>query len=161
MHRFQPAVLATFFSRIEARGPGLLPACRWLLMGPALADWVCPTDGMEPTLPEMIELLRLLDDEEPEVETVGRALLTSSPHLGEAKIEHGLDRLLHADEGRWTHPGVVLGRPCAEFTDLLARCSGRLQAAAGEDRRRLESVRGKLRDAVALERTARHRASRA
>ena len=158
LYQIQPASLAAFFGRVASSAPDLLPACRWLLMGPSLARWVCPTDGVEPSLPEMIELLRFLDGEELEIEAVGHALATTSLHLDEARIEHGLDRLLGAEEDQWTHPAVVLGRPCPKFTDLLARCTHRLATADADAHQRLEGVRAKLEHAVALERTTRRRA---
>ena len=150
--------LQPVFEQVRQQDADLLPVCRWLAAGPPLAELVLDGErGREPSVDELVKLLRLLALGEPALRATGRWLVAKSEHAATAEMEHGLDQLIATDPARWSHPTQVLPRPCPEFHRLLAACLLRLEDASGEARRQLEEIREKLERAVRIEESARRR----
>jgi hypothetical protein len=147
-------VLAKLFARVEADQPGLLPACRWLVLRPELGRMVLP--GTEPSAADLTALLRLLQDEEPRLAALGERLASASEDFEQAYAELCLDRLLEHED--WHHPTQVLDPPRPAFDKLLAACRARLERSPeGADRNHAASVAVKLERAVRISESARRK----
>ena len=154
---------------VAAEVPDLLTTCRWLACGPGIAPLVLGEDARRPPVTELTRLVALLETAPPEIEAAGRGLVAPyKRHL--AELDVALERLIDAGAA-WSHPTQVLGRPCPDFSLLLAACHDRIASepdplASEPDplanehagpRQHLETVRRKLESAVRVEARARRR----
>jgi hypothetical protein len=145
-------LLAKLFARVEADQPGLLPACRWLVLRPELGRMVLP--GTEPSAADLTAVLRLLRHEEPPLPALGERLARASEHYEQAYAELCLDRLLEHED--WHHPTQVLDPPWPAFDQLLVACRARLERSPEDaDRNHAVAVAVKLERAVRISESAR------
>ena len=166
MEPINPDGAATLLEHVARVEPGLLPVCRWLVLGRRLAPLILSTQAKgddstpfmrAPTLDDLVRLLHTMEGTTPELEANARSIVAESELGAQAEVEAGLDRLLDADPSRWAHPTQVLSRPYPELSDLLACCLRRLEDVLGAERRQLVAVRKKLERAVRIEGNARRR----
>ncbi len=155
MALLRPHQIEALVEHVTACAPELLATCRWLLVDPRLAPFILGYQVRPPSAAELSRFLRLLRAAPPEAAAAGNALLVARSRLT-AELDLALERLLAAAEDEWRHPAEILGRPCPDFAALLTESLTRPGAGNG-DRRRLGSVRDKLRRAMRLEATARRR----
>lgn len=142
---------------VTAVAPELLTACRWLTCGPRVAPLILGKDT-RPTNAEMSRLIGVFHTAPPAAFDAGHLLLTAYSRFF-AEVEVALGCLIAADENAWSHPTQILGRPCADFAQLLATCRQRLETATGTERQRLKTIATKLERAVRIEARARQRRS--
>lgn len=161
---------------VAAEAPELLTTCRWLACGPGIAPLILGEDARRPAVTELTRLAALLEAAPPEIAAAGRVLVAPyERHL--AELDVALERLIDAGAA-WSHPTQVLGRPCPDFSLLLAACHDRIASEPGGlaserdglasepdrlanehagRRQHLETVRQKLESAVRVEARARRR----
>ncbi len=60
MHLIDPHHARTLLEDVAGEAPGLLNACRWLLLDPRLAPLILDDDARQPTLPELTRFVHLL-----------------------------------------------------------------------------------------------------
>ncbi len=156
MHLIEPHHARALLEHVAAQAPGLLNACRWLLLDPRLAPLILDDDARQPSLPELTRLIHLLHDT-PADPAARHTAAGRARSLLAAALDLPLERLLAAPEAGWAHPTEILGRPCPDFAALLAACLARLESANGNGPGRLESVRAKLERAARIEGAARRR----
>lgn len=134
------------------------PAVRWLLLGRDLAESLMSEIVQEPDLDQLLGLLRLLKDQEPELIDTATLLVAASRHGAQLPVEIQLDALVDRDPKAWGHPVQILLRPRSPYPVLLAACQRRLETAEdAASNERLLSVAGKLGRAIELEERARRR----
>lgn len=154
--------LPALLEHVAAEAPDLLATCRWFACGPSMAPLILGEEARRPPVTEVTRLAALLEAAPPEVKAAGRGLIAPYERFL-AELDVSLERLIDAGAA-WSHPIQVLGRPCPDFSQLLAACHERIASEqdrlVGEhaDRRRhLETVRQKLERAVRVEARARQR----
>ncbi len=156
-HRIPPhEVVDRLFALVGAESPGLLPACRWLLLGPRLAALVLPET--RPSAAELTSLLRLLRDRDRSLLPLGRELVQLSEHGEAALLELCVDRLL--EHSNWEHPTQVLEQPRPDFGKLLKICQARLRRSRGDNRGQVAAVTAKVERAARIADSARERRRR-
>ncbi len=150
MHLIDPHHSRTLLEDVAAEAPGLLNACRWLLLDPRLAPLILDDGARQPSLPELTRFIHLLH-QAPAGGGAGpaRSLLAVT-------LDLPLERLLAAGDSGWNHPTEILGHRCPDFTALLAACLARLDDANG-DRPRLANLRARLERAARIDAAARRR----
>ena len=151
-----PSLLAL----LRQQAPELLPACRFLILGPYLAGAMLSEHSRPPTVRELIALKRVVERHGPTLSGLLASLLEASGRLPAVRAEIQLDRLLELDPSLWSHPSQVQGRPFSDGSELLEACRLRLAEAPEEEQSRLEVVEEKLARAVAIEDKARERRRR-
>lgn len=149
-------LLRRLFSLVAEESEALLPGCRWLVLGPRLGAIVAPDDV--PTLDDLTALLRLLRDQTPDLQSLGRALAQNSEHGEDAFVELAVDQLL--ESSNWEHPTQQLERPRPAFAKILAVCHRRLAAAGKDEVWEIAAVTDKMERAVRIEESARARRER-
>ena len=148
-----PALLAL----LHRHNPELLPICRFLILGPYLADALLSTHSRPPTVRELIALKRAVEQHGPYLTGLLASLLEASGKSPAVRIETQLDRLLELDPVLWNHPSQVLDRPISDAADLLEACQLRMDVVEDEEKERLESVGEKLERVVRIADKARQR----
>lgn len=150
--------LHAFFDLLRRQAPELLPVCRWLLVGPWLADGFFRESTRPPTVRELVTLKRLIHREGPRFNGLFASFLEASGRAPAVRVESHLDRMIELDPTLWTHPNQVMGRPFSDSADLLEACRLRLEDAEKQkEKQRLEAVEQKLALAVRIEEKARKR----
>lgn len=145
--------LLTFLGR---KPTDLRPAVRWLMLGHDLSESLIAEDfAREPSLDQLLQLMRLLKEERPELIDTATLLTASSRHAAAVYVEVPLDILVDRDPDAWGHPVQILLRPRSSWSVLLAACKRRLQRAKATSKQRLRSVEAKLERAIVLEERAR------
>lgn len=144
-------------SFLEDQTTDFRPAVRWLMLGRTMAESLMSDFVREPDLDQLLGLMRLIKNEEPELIDTVTLLAASSPHAEQLRIEVQLDFLVDRDPGAWNHPVQILLRPRSPYGVLLTACRGRLERSDADSAERLRSVESKLRRAVELEERARRR----
>jgi hypothetical protein len=148
--------LERLLTLVEAEQPALLPACRWLVLGPELGRRILP--GIDPSAAELTSLLRLLRDREPPLLPLGDELARVSDRGDAARVELCVDQLLEHDG--WEHPNQVLDRPRPPLDKLLAACQARSERTGEDERRHVEAVSGRVERAVRIAEAARKKRER-
>ncbi len=140
------------------------PICRWLVLGPEMAQLLRPRveDAPCPRLDELLDLLRLVDTKRPSLRPAVTWLAAASEHFEALRHHLQLDVLLSLDADSWTHPIQVLPKPRCANIELLQACRLRRRNAEGDDTdsdeaARLASVEAKLVKAVVIDERARRR----
>ncbi len=142
---------------LRRHAPELLPVCRYLILGPYLAEGLLGDLSRPPTVRELITLKRHVERHGGSLGRVLVRLLEASGKSPAVRVEIQLDRLLELDPSLWTHPSHVLDRPQPDAEELLEACRLRMADAEEEERERLEGVEQKLALAERLEDKARDR----
>ncbi len=151
------ADLRSLFNFLEDQPRDFRPICRWLVLGPEMAKIVLPDFAHAPTLDEVLDLVRWIEERAPELRSTVAWLVAASPHAAVLQRELQLDFLLQVDAGSWTHPVQVLPKPRSSNEDLLEACRQRRRKAEGEARDRLAGVEAKLLRAKQIDDRARRR----
>ncbi len=149
--------LSLLLDLLRQHAPELLPACRFLILGPYLAGAMLAEHSRPPTVRELIALKRLVDRHGQVLAGLLARLLEASGKSPAVRIQIQIDRLLEVDPSLWTHPSHVLDRPFADAAELLEACRVRMEEAGDEERGRLVGVEEKLARAVRIEDKARER----
>ncbi len=142
---------------LRRHAPELLPICRYLVLGPYLAQGLLADVSRPPAVRELIALKRVVEARDPSLGGVLRRLLEASGKSPAVRVELQLDRLLELDPSLWTHPSYVLEKPISDPAELLEACRLRMAGAGEEKLGRLQGVEEKLARAVRLEDKARER----
>ncbi len=151
--------LEEWFSGLADEQAHLLPAARWLVLGPLLFRTLHRTPG--PTGEQLIEVLRFLRRRAPSKTPVLEGLAAESREGRSALLEVAVDKLLETED--WTHPNQVLSQPRPDHQKLLSTCKARLRQARerGDDSAvRLADVAFKVHRAARLSEEARRNRER-
>ena len=146
---------------LEKQANDLVPTCRWLIVGRHLAETLDSDFCREPSLDQLLQLMRWAKDQDPALIDSATLLAAASPHAEELHIEVQLDALVDPDPDAWNHPVQILARPRQPYPVLLAACRRRLGRAKDKGlKERLRTVEKKLRRTIELEEKARRRRQR-
>ena len=142
---------------LEDQSTDLRPAVRWLMLGRSMSESLMSEFVQEPDLDQLVQLTRLVKDQEPDLIDTVTLLSASSPLAEQLHVEVQLDALVDRDPQTWNHPVQILMRPRSPYGVLLAACQRRLQKAERGSTEILRTVERKLRRALELEEKARRR----
>lgn len=133
------------------------PICRWLMLGSSLAQGVIPDHAREPSLEDLLELLRLLRSERRDLIDTATLLMAASPHAEGLRVEIQLDFLVERDPDSWNHPVQILLPPRSPYSALLDACQRRIESTGEDEEHALYKVALKLERAIVLEERAKRR----
>ena len=149
-------VLKRLLYLVQSENPQLLPAFRWIALGPELAE--IALNGSEPSADDLAAILRLLQEKARDLLPLGRELMRDSTHGEAAELQLCVDQLL--EHSNWEHPTEVLDRPRPDLGKLLAACQTRLKRSRGKKRAQVEAMVAKVERAVRIAEIARKRRER-
>jgi len=163
MTRPSQMALRHLFKVLAQQRRDFRPICRWLLLGPEvsrlLPRW--EEEAVPPRLDELIDLLRMVDQQAPDLRVVAIWLAAASPLFEGLQPHLQLEELLAAEAGSWSHPVQVLPKPRCPHLELLQACRQRQRSSDDENEAALlAEVETKLARAVAIEERARQRRER-
>lgn len=143
---------------LEEQPVDFRPAVRWLMLGRHMAESLMSEFVQEPDLDQLLQLMRLVKDQEPDLIDTATLLAASSPHAEALHVEVQLDMLVERNPDTWNHPVQILRRPRSPYGVLLAACRRRLKRSSSDDSVEfLKTAESKLLRAVELEEQARRR----
>lgn len=109
----------SFLDLVRRQAPELLPICRYLILGPYLAQGLLAEHSRAPTVRELIALKRIVERHGPDLGGTLNRLLEASGKSPAVRVEIQIDRLLELDPSQWTHPSHVLDPPISDLGELL------------------------------------------